>query len=603
MILQSLTRLYDRLLAEGRLEAPGFQRKEILWLIALNPDGSVAGLRPTGRGKERPRRFAVPSEIKRAVNIAANLLWDNSEYVLGVARAGADEKQAAKVPARHAAFAQRIRRLPPEVLADEGVHAVLAFLDKGDLSVLGASDDWAELTEGGANVSFHLAGEDRLVCERPAVRAAIAAQAEPDAGAAGDLPWCLVSGARAHPARLHPSIKGVFGGQSSGTSLVSFNLDAFTSHGWEQGDNAPVGEAAASAYAAAMNHMLERRPGDETVYSHREGETTFLFWAESETSAIGTYFPLALGERAEADPDTDGKPMKHTLNGVRRGLAECESEDRDTAYYVLALAPNAARLSVRFWVATTVGDMAARLEDHFKALEISGPDQDRPIPTLWRLLAELCPKADIKLMKDGLRGRLSADILLAILKGSPYPATLLARAVERCRLENKVRPLRAALIKAVLTRRPSTTERPPTMSLDLQSTNPGYLLGRLFAVLESIQHVAQGKINATIRDRYFGAAMASPRAVYAQLERLKNAHLKKLRRDKGGLGFFFEKECLSITDGLTAAAGFPASLSLDDQGRFILGYQHQRFHYLTRRDAAPPDLADTLADIHTESNE
>lgn len=603
MILQSLTRLYDRLLAEGHLEAPGFQKKEILWLIGLNPDGTVASLRPTGRGKERPKRFAVPSEIKKSVNIAANLLWENAEYALGVPKAKADEKQAAKVPARHAAFTQRIRQLPTEVLADEGVRAVLAFLDKGDLSALQASEDWAELTGGGANVSFHLAGEERLVCERPAVRAAIAAEADPGDDLAGELPWCLVSGSRARPARLHPSIKGVFGGQSSGTSLVSFNEDAFKSHGWEQGDNAPVGAAATQAYASALNHMLERRPGDEMVYSHREGETTFLFWAESETSAIRKYFPLALGERAEADPDTDGKPMQHTLGAVRRGLAECEREDRDTAYYVLALAPNAARLSVRFWVATTVGEMAARFEDHFKALEIAGPDADRPIPTLWRLLGELCPKADVKLLKDGLRGRLSADILLAILKGTPYPATLLARAVERCRLENSVRPLRAALIKAVLSRRPSMKERPPTMSLDLESTNAGYLLGRLFAVLESVQHAAQGKINTTIRDRYFGAAMASPRAVYAQLERLKNAHLKKLRRDKGGLGFFFEKECLSITDGLTAEAGFPASLSLDDQGRFILGYQHQRFHYLTKRDAAPPDLADILAATHTDSDE
>jgi CRISPR-associated protein Csd1 len=602
MILQCLTRLHDRLLAEGRLEAPGFQRKEILWLIGLNPDGTVASLRPTGRGKERPQRFAVPTEIKKSVNIAANLLWENAEYALGVPKAKANEQQAAKVPARHAAFKERIGQLSPDALADEGVRAVLAFLEKGDLSALQAHDDWAELAEGGANVSFHLAGEERLVCERPAVRTAIAAETDPIHGT-DDLPWCLVSGARALPARLHPSIKGVFGGQSSGTSLVSFNEDAFKSHGWEQGGNAPVGEPAAHAYAAALNHMLERRPGDEMVYSHREGETTFLFWAESENSAIQKYFPLAMGERAESDPDTDGKPMKHTLNGVRRGLVEGEKEDRATAYYVLALAPNAARLAVRFWVATTVGDMADKLEAHFQALEIIGPDEDRPIPTLWRLLGELMPKADIKLLKDGLRGRLSADILHAILKGTPYPATLLARAVERCRLENSVRPLRAALIKAVLSRRPTTKERPPTMSLDLQSTNPGYLLGRLFAVLESIQHAAQGKINTTIRDRYFGAAMASPRAVFTQLERLKSAHLKKLRRDKGGLGFFFEKECLSITDGLTAIAGFPAFLSLDDQGRFILGYQHQRFHYLTKSDAATPDLAHILAATSTESDE
>ena len=140
------------------------------------------------------------------------------------------------------------------------------------------------------------------------------------------------------------------------------------------------------------------------------------------------------------------------------------------------------------------------------------------------------------------------------------------------------------------------------MSLDLDCKNPGYLLGRLFAVLESVQHAAQGKINVTIRDRYFGAAMTSPRAVYAQLERLKNAHLKKLRRDKAHLGIFFEKEFDAITEKMEAEDGFPATLSLDDQGRFILGYHHQRYHYLTRRDAAPPDLAPLLdTDPDTDS--
>jgi CRISPR-associated protein Csd1 len=602
MILQSLNSLYDRLLAEEALEPPGFQRKEILWLVELNPDGTAVGLQRTGAAKERGRRFTVPAEIKRAVNIAANLLWDNAEYVLGIPRAKADDKQAAKVPARHAAFIERIRQLPPEALADEGVRAVLAFLEKGDLSALKATDGWAELAEGGANVSFHLAGETRLVCERPQVRTAIAAGAS--AGGGEDHPWCLVTGKRERPARLHPSIKGVFGGQSSGTSLVSFNLDAFTSHGWEQGDNAPVGEAAAMAYTAALNHMLERRPSDDVTYSHREGETTFLFWAAAKTD-LRHFFSTALGDRAQADTDTDGKPMAQTLASVRRGLVECR--DDQTGFFILALAPNAARLAVRSWHATTVGEVAKRFDAHFEALDIVGPTENRPIPTLWRLLGETMPKADIKLMKDGLRGRLSGDIVTAILDGTPYPATLLARVVERCRLENSVRPLRAALIKAIISRRPISAEdeeRIPTVSLDLENTNPGYLLGRLFAVLEGIQHAAQGKINTTIRDRYFGAAMTSPRAVYTQLERLKNSHLKKLRRDKGGHGVFFEREFEAITEGMTADRAFPATLSLDDQGRFILGYHHQRYHYLSRRDAAPPELAAILAtDTDTDSED
>jgi len=392
MILQSLDRLYHRLLAEDALEPPGFQKKEILWLVSLTPDGSVSGLQRSGGPdpKERGRRFTVPAEIKKTAGIAANLLWENAEYALGVAKAKADDKQAAT-------------------------------------------------------------------------------------------------------------------------------------------------------------------------------------------------------------------PMRQTLDSIRRGLVDC-SEDQNTGFFVLAVAPNAARLAVRSWIAATVGEVAKRFEAHFEALDIIGSAENRPIPTLWRLLGELMPKADIKLLKDALRGRLSGDIMAAVLNGTPYPATLLARAVERCRLENSVRPLRAALIKAVLSRRSSPEERPPTMSLDLDCKKPGYLLGRLFAVLESIQHAAQGKLNVTIRDRYFGAAMTSPRAVYAQLERLKNAHLKKLRRDKGGLGVFFEKEFDSITEKMEAEDGFPPALSLDDQGRFILGYHHQRTHYLTKHDATPAELVAILA-AETDSDE
>lgn len=238
MILQSLAAYYDRLLAEGAVEAPGFQAKEILWVVEIDAAGRFVALTRTGDGKQRGRKFVVPAEVKRAVNITANLLWDNAEYVLGVARAGADEKQAAKVPLRHAAFITRLKELPESVRADDGVAAVLKFLTEGDRSGLLADERWADLAAGGANVSFRLSGDDGLVCERAAVRAGLSAARDGDDEEGATR--CLVTGRMAKPARLHPSIKGVRGAQSMGASFVSFNLGAFESHGWSQGDNAPL---------------------------------------------------------------------------------------------------------------------------------------------------------------------------------------------------------------------------------------------------------------------------------------------------------------------------------------------------------------------------
>ncbi len=578
MILQSLVALYDRLLDAGEIAAPGLQTKEILWVVNLTADGAFAGLEATGDGVKRGRKFVVPAEVKKAANIAANLLWDNAEYVFGAIREGADAKQAAKVPVRHAAFIARLEEMPAAAQADDGVKAVRYFLEKGDFNALHAHPRWLDLAVGGAYISFRLEGETGLVCERPAVRNALTGGASDPVSS--EMPWCLVSGRRARPARLHPSIKGVFGGQSSGVSLVSFTPASFQSHGWEQGDNAPVSEAAAGAYAAALNHLLERGVSDHR--RHREGETTFVFWAATNAE-IETLFAESLRDDAQADLDTDGKPMRHSLNAIRRGFTSLMRDD--TAFFVLTLAPNAARLAVRSWHATTVAEVAKRFEGHFQSLEIVGQKDDAPPPKLWRLLAETQPASDIKRMSDGLRSRLSAEIVEAVLNGTPYPATLLARVLERCRRESSARPLRVAIIKAVLSRLPhAPNEWSPTVSLDPHCINPGYLLGRLFAVQEYLQYAAQGELNATIRDRYFGAAMTSPLATVVQLNRLKLAHLKKLYRDKRGLAVNLEHEIETILAPLTAQAGLPITLSLEDQGRFILGYHHQR-HSHAKPDA------------------
>jgi CRISPR-associated protein Csd1 len=375
---------------------------------------------------------------------------------------------------------------------------------------------------------------------------------------------------------------------------VSFNLSAFTSHGWEQGDNAPVGEAAAHGYVTALNHLLAR---EQEFHHHVEGDTTFVFWATGPTPAENLLFPW-MSKGGEDGPIPDGERVHSTFATIRAGLKQFR-EDK-TPFCILGLAPNAARLAVRFWHEGTVAGIADAIGAHFDDLDVDGLWDKGKAPGLWRLLGSAAQGGDVKKLQDQLRGRLAAEVVVAILRRTPYPATLFARAIERCKAEQSVWPVRAALIKASLNRRLPQEER-ITVSLDSDNTNAGYRLGRLFSVLEGIQQASQGKTasNVTIRDRYFAAAMTSPRSVYPQLMRLKNAHLRKLGRDRKALAIHFERLLHDILDALPAEAGLPSHLDLDDQGRFILGYHHQRNSWRLKDETA--ELASSDDDERQES--
>lgn len=585
MILQSLAVYYDRLLDEGNIQPPGLQEKEIHWAVEIDADGTFIALKRTGEGK-RGKKANVPAEVKKSGNIAANLLWNNAEYVLGAPRPRDpkdDEKKAAKkaakVSLRHAAFVERVRALPDDIKADPGIAAVLKFYDENNVDQVQTSGAWISMVETSGNVSFQLKGDEKFVCERSAAHKAASQVVDNAEGDKTEEAWCLVTGKREAFARLHPSVKGVRGAQTSGANIVSFNLPAFTSHGWDQGRNAPVGERTANAYVAALNHLLAR--GNDT-HHRTEGETTFVFWAARKTVMEDEYAHLLGGETVE-EVEQNGQKVANVFDSLRKGLAVHENDD--TPFYILGLAPNAARLAVRFWYEGTVADVANRFRQHFDDLEIADHFGNVNNLGLWRLLGAASRGGDVKAMQDNLRGVLAADVVAAILKNTPYPHTLLARTVDRCRSEQSAWSIRAALIKAVLNRRirqSSLKEKEITVSLDPDNDNPGYLLGRLFAAFEDVQRGAQKDINTTIRDRYFGAAIASPRSVFVQLSKLKNAHIKKLKRVNPGHAVNAEKRIDSIIDKLSVDAGFPASLSLDDQGRFILGYHHQHQDFFSK---------------------
>ncbi len=583
MILQALHEYYRRKGADPdpaqRLPAFGLEDKPIPFVIEVTKDGGLVRLHDTRErfGKTlRGRSEQVPKGVKKTSGVAANLLWDTLEYVLGVDTRG----NAVRVAEQHAAFRARLEALPPQALQDEGVQAVLRFLDHPQRPRIEQEPAWRDALETNAVMTFRLQGDGDLVCQRPIVLANVLDEDDSDAAKT----MCLVTGDQAHHERLHTSIKGVWGAQSSGANIVSFNLEAFNSYGKNQGMNAPVGRSAAFAYTTALNHLLSRDSGKRV----QVGDASTVFWAE-QPSDLEMAIPDLFGEPPKDDPDRGVLAIKALYSAIDSG--RLTGPEGDTRFYVLGLAPNAARIAIRFFHRLPLRELALRIRRHFDDLAIVRGPNDAPYLSLFRLLLSCAVLGKA----DNIPPNLGGAVVDAILEGpnAPYPALLLNAAVNRCRTERTVTHARAAAIKASLNRviRQRIQEEEFKEMLDLDNLNTAYRLGRLFAVLERIQEEAAGgpgKLNATIRDRYYGAASSTPVAVFTTLLRLKNAHLKKLAT---GRIIWFEKLIGEVTSALTE---FPPHLALPDQGRFALGYYHQRQAFFSKSDRQPTATADTI---------
>lgn len=567
MILHALKDYYDRKADDesAALAPDGWETKEIPFVVVIDPNGDFVqldDLRETVGKTKRAKAQLVPASVKRSVNVAANLLWDSIEYALGVDTRGNPER----VRDQHAAFRQRLCEAFGEHPSDAGVKALYAFLDRFDEQPLLSAPAWKEAKEKNANVSFRLRGERVLLCQRLAVRAVVDAKTEAAADGA-----CMITGKQDTLARLHPAIKGVRGGQSSGGNIVSFNLAAFASYGKKQGSNAPIGDSAARAYTTALNHLLSRDSRQKLAV----GDTTIVFWAEKSSGAEVEDAFAVWFDPPQDDPD-GGTERVRPLYELRQGKPL--TDDDDQRFFVLGLAPNAARISVRLWHVGSIRELGQRVFEHFSDLEIVLPPRAARYPSLYRLLSAMAVLEDAK----NIPPKLTGDWMRSILTGSPHPATLLQAALRRCRAERDVGPLRAALIKASLNRSRSAREEEIHVSLDLTSTHTGYRLGRLFAAFEKIQEEANPGINATIRDRYFGSASSTPLVAFPILNRLKNHHLAKL--DNRGRAVNFERLIGEVMSGLDASNPFPASLSLAEQGRFAVGYYHQRQKFFEKTE-------------------
>ncbi|MBQ0721364.1 MAG: type I-C CRISPR-associated protein Cas8c/Csd1 [Gammaproteobacteria bacterium] len=588
MILQALNDYYQRKTVEpgSGLAELGFEQKELPFIIEVNSQGELIQIEDTrtGDGKKKiSQSFIVPQGTKKTSGVATNLLWDNAEYVLGIdkncqtlddseteqQRQNEVEKRKGRVADQHQAFIDKIKSLPEPAISDEGVQAVINFLDQLVTESLESLPFWNEVITN-PTLSFRLQGDRSLVCQRLAVINALRAYVDEPPDEAHQT-TCLITGESMQAERLHTSIKGVWGAQSSGANIVSFNLDAFNSYGKNQGYNAPVGKKATFAYTTALNYLLRKNSPQRM----QVGDTSTVFWSEKPTT-FETAIADIFGEPSKDDPDKNTRAVASLYGSMHNGLLS--SDEGQTRFYVLGLAPNAARIAIRFWQVATVAELAMRIRQHFDDLAIVHGDKQLPHLPLFRLLVATATQGKA----DNIPPNIAGETMRSILSGQPYPHSLLGAAVRRNRAEQEVSYARAALIKACINRltrykNPDITEE-LKVSLDETNNNIGYRLGRLFAVLEKVQEEASPGINATIRDRYYGAASSTPVSVFATLLKLKNHHISKL--DNKGRATNLEKLIGQIVEAVT---DFPPNLSMQEQGRFAIGYYHQRQDFFKKK--------------------
>mgnify|MGYP000884515133 FL=1 len=581
MILQALHTLYNR--KKDDLPPPGFESKEIPFLIVIDKNGQFIALQDTRTkdGKKLfSKKFTVPKEKegrsgKNAWKMA-NILWDHYGYVLGWPKSENDSDiQMAKK--QHQSFKTAIALISNTYPNNIEIQAVKNFLAKETFDDVFASQEWQECRKiKGCNLSFILEGSTRLVCENEDIQSwcSDASTNEEDADESNDLQdkegICLVTGERAVIARLNPRTPIL--GARSNAKIVAFQTNmGFDSYGKEQSYNAPVSKKASFAYSTALSYLLAKESKQKLL----AGDATTVFWAEKEHQ-LENVFADFFGEPAKDDQTQDIKSLIAALRAPQIGARP--ELDPQTKFYVLGLAPNAARIAVRFWYEGTVQQILDHIEQHFDDCTIiHGPKQPETL-SLFRLLVSTAVQGK----SENIQPNLAGDMMRAILAGTPYPKSLLSSAIRRVRAEREITYPRAALIKAVLARDAryyNSNQKEVGMSLDITNNNTGYRLGRLFAVLEKVQEEANPGLNATIRDRFYGAASSTPVAVFALLMKLKNHHIAKL--ENRGRAINFEKLIGEIMSGISE---FPAQLPLPDQGRFAVGYYHQRQDFFITKE-------------------
>jgi CRISPR-associated protein Csd1 len=591
MILQALKEYYDRKAddPDSEIAPEGFEKKEIPFLVVIKEDGSFVALEDTREqvGKRLTgKSFLLPRSKTRTGSKSYEttfLLWDHIGYLLNFTKSD-DPNDIEKTLNQHRTWLNSLENLPDDLKQDPGVRAVLAFYQGSGVDDVRSALTWQECSKiPSCNVTFRLTGDSNPIPCRSAVKAYQAkkvnseVKSTPEDEVQGITGRCLMTGEVGSITRIHAYTPI----NKDSKSFVAFQKNSgYDSYGKEQCYNAPVCKPAEFAYTTGLNTLLK---SNQRLLV---GDAVTVFWS-ARKSQLEVSVPSFFNEPPNDDPDSGTRAVASLLRSVETGAYS--ATDKDNRFYVLGLSPSSARISVRFWKAGTVPEMAERFAQHFGDLKICHGSKEREYLSLFRLLVSTASLGK----SENIPPNLAGETMRAILEGLPYPQTLLQVAIRRARAEQAKKdpktgkPLpnvtypRAALIKGCLNRliRINKLEQQEEIkvSLDRENKNIGYRLGRLFATLEKIQAESHPRINATIRDKFYGAASSCPVTVFGNLMRLKNHHLAKL--ESTGRRVYFER---LIGETMSGVKDFPPHLKLQDQGRFAIGYYHQMNEFYTK---------------------
>ncbi|MFM2074500.1 MAG: hypothetical protein RJB34_805 [Pseudomonadota bacterium] len=617
MILSSLNDLYHRLLANPdpvsglpRVPPYGFTDESISYCLVLSRAGELADIqdvRDTSGKKPRPKLHSVPRPPKKSVNISPNFLWGNSQYVLGLSKKSFKNND---VKDYFFSFKNYLGKLVGES-KDDSLKAVVNFLTWWE-----TQDFTSELIKPehlDQNFIFKIDGSAKFIHELSSIQSLWVSLVE-GAVTESSRSQCLITGAKKQSiARLHDAVSGGFLKNYSSKaewSLVSFNQDAFKSYAQDQGICAPVSEQASFAYTTALNYLLRRENG----HCISIGDTSTVFWAQAantkqEQLAVGLF-----GAFFNPQPTDESQNLKLglSLEKISKGrpFAEIAPElDPSTRFFVLGLAPNSARLSIRYWLDTQFGILETNLQKHRQALLVEPlPWREEKAPGIWRFMLELTPcrwKVDgtkEKRKPEDIPPHLAGEFFRSVITGGHYPSSLLSKLIQRMRSDGDISGLRVAMVKAVLCR---NFERSVPMGLNENEESIAYQLGCQFALCELAQRVAIGKVNAGVKDKFFSSASATPKTVFANLYRNFNHHVSALRKGKKAddwpgdpqkLAGWLEARTGKILAHIESNKGFPYQMSLADQGMFVLGYYHQKFHRAKDPAISAPETDSTSSE-------
>jgi CRISPR-associated protein Csd1 len=560
MILKALYDYYQR---SGEEVAPlGLEYKQIGFIIVLDKDGHFLRFEDRRLDKKSAQQFLVMKSVGRSSAPVANYLYDNSQYVFGYS----DKGDLDSMRKYFDTFKSKVAEIYGMYSENKAIQAVYAFYQQEPSAMVEAMqqdalwDDIAKnLNKKYSTFSFLIDGDTEIV----ASKRDLMNLATPEDTVEGKL--CLVTGK--HSKTVEVTTATMIPGSQATAKLVAFQVNSgYDSYGKTKGNNAPISEDAEFAYTTALNHML--RPDSHNKFM--VGNRTFLFWASSASQAAkesedSLFALLGRPETDDDDPNRRIELVRSTFMAIYNGKL---SADKDDTFYILGLAPNSARIAVVYWSEMPLRDFAGVISRHFEDMEmVDIRKEKKPYVGLHSILGSVTLGGK---SSDAIPNMPDA-VVKSIFQGLPYPISLFQACIRRVRAEQSINVVRAAIMKAYLNRLNDNNHKNIESMLDKENNNQGYLCGRLFAVLENLQYAANKQ--DSIRSSYMNAASSTPAAVFSTILKLSNSHYGKLSKENKGLAVFFDNQKKEI---MAMIQDFPTTLDLGDQGRFFLGYYHQK---------------------------